>query len=140
MKKLMVGILLIVLLTSWRCALADELPSHVESAELQRSAASISEDKAIQLGVCATGKLPAQTRYLCVNCYVQCVTVCANERNHYDTGTHGSCQVRYLNSYGALMCPVCTRIWQQYETRHDCWELHSSCFKGDYRVCMFRVK
>lgn len=74
-------------------------------------------------------------------CSEPTVSVCAAEATLEGVGTHwffGTCTVHYFISRGAEMCPFCGKIIAHYGY-HDCWEIHSDCFKGWYDVCPMDV-
>lgn len=82
-------------------------------------------------------------RYVCINCNWFCVTVCAAEGVRGDEWDHSTlftkdCHVTSILSRGAMMCPTCYTVWEQYDY-HYCWEVHTKCSKGQYDICPMQV-
>lgn len=82
----------------------------------------------------------------CLDCATIGVTVCAAEAKLVNEGYHRGffgirqtdCYAYYFESRGALMCPQCQRVLEQYGY-HACWEIHKKCSYGDYDVCPMQV-
>jgi len=82
-------------------------------------------------------------KYVCINCYWFAYTVCAMEGRMDSTWTHSTlltrdCKVTLLTSRGAMICPTCRTVWEQYGY-HWCWEVHTKCSKGNYDICPMEV-
>mgnify|MGYP004597505465 CR=1 FL=1 len=139
MKRSVVVLLTICLLLSTSMmANAYELPETTKREELQAICAAVGDYEGARIEIHDAHKPQEPTRYICINCNWFCVTVCAAEAVHYDTGRHGDCEVYYFKSRGAMMCPTCQTAWVQYGY-HDCWEVHKTCWKGYYDVCPMEV-
>lgn len=138
MKKLLLILLSVVLLFEFSNAcFADELPSCIHEKEYN-AIHGITGQPSCDVVNKHHGEIISPSRFICSKCGWFCVTVCAAEARLDGTNTHGDCLVYYFSSRGAMMCPTCQIVYIQYGY-HDCWEIHKSCWKGDYDVCPMEV-
>jgi hypothetical protein len=146
-KKFLIIMLATILLVSSIVVYATEKTNELsitKEAKLQEyerlSDKSIADDKDIDWEF-VVGSNDAKP--MCPYCYWFAVTVCAAEARWIGEGSHKPlfqprCYMDYFDSRGALMCPQCLEVLEQYGY-HYCWEIHDSCSKGWYDICPMDV-
>lgn len=102
----------------------------------------------ICVDICPSSQSQIAPRIGCTVCQMGlCYSICLNDLTLNDIGTHSydwwtqECEVRYYTATGAYQCDLCGSIrpvdyTEEFGDQHLCKEIHDSCGKGTYDVCV----
>lgn len=123
----------------------DEVYKREERRRIERVINS--EDSSLWLGV-VEENVPVEsgisTVPFCADCLVLTRSKCLAEAILVDEGYHNTllasiptdCYAYYFNSHAVYECPECKKsVLDVSNAMHACWEIHKSCWLGDYDVC-----